>query len=54
MRYVQVPGDPDRILPDYRGGVTYAKGIGHLLSRGAHGFFAETNDDGVFSQPLLE
>ena len=34
--------------PDYRGGVSYAKGFGHLLAPGAQGLFAETNDDGIF------
>jgi Flp pilus assembly protein TadD len=43
---------PDRTgvgaaIPDYRGGVSYAKGWGHLLS-GGKGFFSETNDDAVF------
>src|SRR5579864_3885323 len=36
------------LLPDYRGGVSYAKGFGNLLTRGAHGLFAETNDDGLY------
>ena len=40
--------DPGRLLPDYRGGVSYVKGIGHLLTRGARGAFAETNDDGIY------
>ncbi|MGH9559687.1 MAG: tetratricopeptide repeat protein [Bryobacteraceae bacterium] len=37
-----------RIAPDYRGGVSYGKGFGGLLAPGARGFFAETNDDGIF------
>jgi Tfp pilus assembly protein PilF len=40
--------DPGRLLPDYRGGVSYVKGIGRLLTRGARGAFAETNDDGIY------
>ncbi|MCU1337508.1 MAG: Tetratricopeptide domain protein [Bryobacterales bacterium] len=32
-----------RAVPDYRGGITYAKAL-----RGPHRLFAETNDDGVF------
>ena len=35
-------------LPDYRGGGSFSKGFGGLLARGAHGWFAETNDDAVF------
>ena len=48
MRYDPTVADPGRLVPDYRGGVTYAKGFGNLLNRGMHGFFAETNDDGIF------
>ena len=40
--------DPGRLLPDYRGGVSYVKGVGHLLAGGSHGLFAETNDDGIY------
>ena len=39
---------PGRLLPDYRGGVSYVKGFGKLLTKGAHGFFAESNDDGIY------
>src|SRR5207249_4256071 len=35
-------------VPDYRGGAAFARGIGALMTRGAHGWFAETNDDVVF------
>lgn len=48
LRYRPEPGQSGRVVPDYRGGVSYAKGAGHLMARGAHGAFAETNDDGVF------
>jgi len=40
--------DPGRLLPDYRGGVSYVKGLGHVLAGGSHGLFAETNDDGIY------
>jgi Flp pilus assembly protein TadD len=40
--------DPGRLLPDYRGGVSYVKGVGHQLAGGSHGLFAETNDDGIY------
>jgi tetratricopeptide (TPR) repeat protein len=49
LRYRPTPTDSGRVVPDFRGGVAYGKGFGTLLARGAsHGFFAETNDDGVF------
>lgn len=34
--------------PDYRGGASYARGVGHLLTQGSHGLFAETNDDVIY------
>jgi tetratricopeptide (TPR) repeat protein len=37
-----------RMVPDYRGGVSYGKGFGHLLGSESPGFFYETNADGVF------
>lgn len=40
--------DPGRLLPDYRGGVSYVKSLGHVLAGGGHGRFAETNDDGIY------
>ena len=36
------------MVPDYRGGVSYNRGKGHLLGGEAPGWFAETHDDGVF------
>jgi len=36
------------VLPDYRGGVSFTKGFGHLLKSESGGFFFETNDDGIF------
>jgi Tfp pilus assembly protein PilF len=36
------------LTPDYRGGVGYAKGFGHMLTGAGHGWFAETNLDGVY------
>jgi len=44
--------DPGRLLPDYRGGVSYVKGLGHQLAGGSHGLFAETNDDGIYVSRL--
>lgn len=48
LRYAPSPADPGRVVPDYRGGVSYAKGFGNLLSAGRRGWFAESNDDGIF------
>ena len=44
----QTPENHARMKPDYRGGVSYSKGFGHLLALGSHGPFAETSDDTVF------
>lgn len=48
MRYRVTATNTSRMTPDYRGGVTFARGIGHMLTQGAHGFYGETNDDAVF------
>lgn len=37
-----------RTMPDYRGGLSYSRGLGHLLAGGSHGLFAETANDGLF------
>ncbi len=37
-----------RSVPDYRGGVTFSKGVGSLIGTQRPGVFYETNDDGVF------
>ena len=44
----QTPENHARMKPDYRGGVSFSKGFGHLLAAGSHGAFAETSDDAVF------
>jgi Tfp pilus assembly protein PilF len=36
------------LVPDFRGGAAFARGIGGVLAQGRHGWFAETNDDAVF------
>ncbi len=46
--YDETPTQRRRWMPDYRGGISYAKGFGNLLTKGSHGKFAETNMDGVF------
>jgi len=43
LRYLIPNGETGTALPDYRGGISYAKAL-----RGPHRLFAETNDDGVF------
>ncbi len=48
LRYALTYSDPGRMVPDYRGGLSFAKGLGGLLARGGHGMFAETNDDGLY------
>ncbi len=39
--------DVGAMIPDYRGGISFARGFGHLLN-GARGLFFETNEDAVF------
>jgi tetratricopeptide (TPR) repeat protein len=46
--YHETPTERRRFMPDYRGGFSYAKGFGNLLTKGSHGLFAETNLDGIF------
>jgi tetratricopeptide (TPR) repeat protein len=48
LRFNPTQSNPGRMLPDYRGGVSYVKGFGHLLAGTSHGLFAETNDDGIY------
>lgn len=48
LRWAPTVRDPGRLVPDYRGGLSYAKGVGNLLANGRHGLYAETNDDGIF------
>jgi Tfp pilus assembly protein PilF len=47
VKYLSSRTDIGEMIPDYRGGVAYAKGFGHLLN-GVSGWFFETNEDGVF------
>jgi hypothetical protein len=37
-----------KVTPDSRGGASFTKGIGHLLTSGSRGLFAETNDDVIY------
>lgn len=47
VKYLGSRKDVGAMVPDYRGGVSFAKGWGRLLGA-KHGAFAETNEDGVF------
>jgi|HubBroStandDraft_5_1064220.scaffolds.fasta_scaffold05586_6 Flp pilus assembly protein TadD len=47
VKYLPSRTDVGAMIPDYRGGVSYAKGFGHLMNS-SQGFFSETNDDAVF------
>lgn len=47
VKYLASRTDVGAIIPDYRGGVSYAKGFGHLLGA-SKGLYFETNDDAVF------
>lgn len=47
VNYLTSRTDVGAAIPDYRGGVSYAKGFGHLLN-GSKGLFFETNEDSVF------
>ena len=48
LRYSPAPQDPGRVVPDYRGGVSFSKGFGNMLAPAKHGLFAETTDDGLY------
>ena len=45
MKYIGARKDVGAMVPDYRGGVSYGRGWGHLMSPSSHGWFVETNDD---------
>jgi Flp pilus assembly protein TadD len=47
IKYLPSRTDVGAMIPDYRGGISYAKGFGHLLNN-SKGLFLETNDDVVF------
>jgi Tfp pilus assembly protein PilF len=48
MRYAGTAPNQGSMVPDYRGGLSFSRGWGHLLTPTSHGFFAATSDDGVF------
>ena len=47
MNYLPNRTNEGKMIPDFRGGVSYAKGFGHMLNS-SRGLFTETNDDAVF------
>ncbi len=47
VKYLTNRNDVGAMIPDYRGGVAYAKGFGHLMNS-TKGLFFETNEDGVY------
>jgi Flp pilus assembly protein TadD len=47
IKYLTSRKDVGSMIPDYRGGISFAKGFGHLLG-GARGLFFESNADAVF------
>ena len=47
VKYLPSRTDVGAMIPDYRGGVSYAKGFGHLMNS-SKGLFFESNDDAVF------
>jgi hypothetical protein len=47
VKYLPSRTDVGAMIPDYRGGIAYAKGFGHLMG-GSKGYFFESNEDGVF------
>ncbi len=47
VKYLPSRTDVGAAIPDYRGGISYAKGFGHMMG-GLKGWFAESNDDGVY------
>jgi Flp pilus assembly protein TadD len=47
VKYVPSRTDVGAMIPDYRGGISYAKGFGHLMNS-SKGLFFESNDDAVF------
>lgn len=47
VNYLPSRTNEGAMIPDYRGGISYAKGFGHLMNS-TQGLYFETNDDAVF------
>ncbi len=48
MKYLGQRTDVGFMIPDFRGGVSFSRGFGHMLGGESRGWFAENNDDAVF------
>jgi hypothetical protein len=48
VNYLPFRRDISTTMPDYRGGLNYGKGFGHLLGSPRSGLFYETTDDAVY------
>jgi Flp pilus assembly protein TadD len=47
VNYLPSRTNEGAMIPDYRGGISYAKGFGHLMNS-SKGLYFESNDDAVF------
>ncbi|MEP6537022.1 MAG: tetratricopeptide repeat protein [Bryobacteraceae bacterium] len=47
VRYREQP-NVGRMIPDYRGGLSFSRSVGHNLGAESKGLFFESNNDGVF------
>jgi hypothetical protein len=48
MKYLPARHDIGAAIPDYRGGLNYTKGFGHLLGNDKSGLFYETVDEAIY------
>jgi tetratricopeptide (TPR) repeat protein len=48
VSYVRRLDTPQRILPDYRGGLSFSRGFGRLLGASGPGVFYENHEDAVY------
>lgn len=48
VNYLPFRHDIGTAIPDYRGGLNYAKGFGHLLGSSTRGLFYETTADAIY------
>ena len=48
VKYLPFRHDEGNAMPDYRGGVNFAKGFGHMLGSSSAGTFFETTGDAVY------
>jgi Tfp pilus assembly protein PilF len=48
IRYLNPEQGESRMLPDHRGGLSFARSVGHVLAPESKGWFAETTGDALF------